>query len=100
MDEFDEMAHQLEKLVRDPLADAVRGSVLVISVSEPVGRARYQACQLDVVASAEGVPATRVTTEVVTSRQFWPEVGAVLPARVSVSDPHCIEIDWDALAKK
>ncbi|MGZ0713169.1 hypothetical protein ACWPKO_33020 (plasmid) [Coraliomargarita sp. W4R53] len=100
MDEADEMAHLLERFVRDPMADAVQGSVRVTSVTERVSKARYQTCELEVIARAPGVADTAVTTEVVTSRRYWPVVGAVLPARISVSDPEHLEIDWDALANQ
>ena len=99
MDEIENFAAQLEKLTGDPLADAVRGHVMIASVSEPIGRARYQACTLEVVAEAPGIEPVRVTTEVVTSRKHWPRVGEVLPARISTSQPERMDIDWDALAR-
>lgn len=99
MDEIDDIAQQLEKLTSDPLADAVAGTVTVVSASEPVGRARYQECTLELRPSAPGVADTVIHSAVVTSRRYWPRVGAVLPARVSVSDPQHIDVDWDALAR-
>lgn len=99
MDGADEVANALERLTADPLTDAVRGTVRVLDASEPEGRARYQECRLELLAEAPGVPPTRVETAVVTSRRYWPRVGAVLPARVSVSDPSVVDVDWDALAR-
>lgn len=99
MDEIENFAAQLEKLTGDPLRDAVPAQVLIVSVSEPVGRARYQACTLEVLAEAPGIEPVRVSTEVVTSRGHWPQVGAVLPARISASQPRRMDIDWDALAR-
>lgn len=96
----DEAAEMLEKITRDPLADAVRGTVRVVSASERVGRARYQACELEVITTTEGIPETRVHTEVVTSAKYWPRVGSTLPALISPSDPTHIEVDWDALARQ
>lgn len=99
MNEIENFAAQLEKLTGDPLADAVAGHVTITSVSEPRGRARYQACTVEVeVAPVDGAP-VRATTEVVTTRQNWPRVGQVLPARISASQPDRMDIDWDALAR-
>lgn len=98
MSEIENFARQLEKLTGDPLADAVNGTVMIVSVSEPVGRARYQACSLEVLAEAPGIEPVRVATEVVTSRRHWPRVGQTLPARISVTQPQNVDIDWDALA--
>ena len=94
----DEAARMLEKHTRDPLDDAVRGTVRVVSASDRVGRARYQACQLEVVTTTDGIPETRISTEVVTSAKYWPRVGSILPALISPRDPTRIEITWDALA--
>lgn len=96
----DDAAEMLEKITRDPLADAVRGAVRVVSASERVGRARYQACELEVVTTTGGIPETRISTEVVTTAKYWPRVGSTLPALISRSDPSRIEIDWDALARQ
>lgn len=95
----DDAATQLERLTGDPIADAVSGSVVVISVSERRGRARYQECRLDVSVDAPGIEPITVTLEVVTTARSWPVVGAVLPARVSRSQPSRIDVDWDALAR-
>ncbi|MEV8359502.1 hypothetical protein [Microbacterium sp. NPDC076895] len=96
----EEAAHMLEKYTGDPLADAVRGTVRVVSASDREGRARYQACQLEVVTTTAGIPETRISTEVVTSAKYWPRVGSTLPALISPSDPTHIEINWDALARQ
>ena len=94
----EEAAQLLEKYTGDPLADAVRGTVRVVSASDRVGRARYQACQIEVVTTTTGIPETQVSTEVVTSAKYWPRVGSTRPALISRSDPSRIEINWDALA--
>ncbi|MDE0547063.1 hypothetical protein [Microbacterium sp. C7(2022)] len=99
MSEIDDITHQLEKLLADPMADAVSGHITIVAASAPTGRSRYQECALEVIARAPGVPDTTVHTAVVTSRKYWPTVGAVLPARVSVSAPENIDVDWDALAR-
>ena len=99
MNWIDEAAAQLEQLLADPLKDAVRGSVRVVSASAPTGRSPYQECRLDVIVEAPGIPETNVRTEAVVSRRHWPEPGLVLPARISRSHPETFEIDWDSLAR-
>lgn len=99
MSEIDDITHQLEKLVGDPMADAVSGHVTVVAASEPEGRARYQECALELLVSAPEIDDVTVRTAVVTTRHHWPAVGAILPARVSASSPTNIDVDWDALAR-
>lgn len=93
------MARQLERMMGDPIADAVPGTVLIVSVSEPTRRWGYQACQIEVVPDAPGVEPVRVATEVVTTRKNWPKLGGILPARISTTHPERMEINWDALAR-
>ena len=93
------MARQLERMMGDPIADAVPGTVLIVSVSEPTRRWGYQACQIEVVPEAPGVEPVRVATEVVTTRKNWPKLGGILPARISTTHPERMEINWDALAR-
>ena len=99
MDEIENMARQLERMMGDPIADAVPGTVLIVSVSEPTRRWGYQACQIEVVPDAPGVEPVRVATEVVTTRKNWPKLGGILPARISTTHPERMEINWDALAR-
>ena len=99
MDETENMARQLERMMGDPIADAVPGTVLIVSVSEPTRRWGYQACQIEVVPDAPGVEPVRVATEVVTTRKNWPKLGGILPARISTTHPERMEINWDALAR-
>ena len=98
--ELDQAAAWLEQITRDPMADAVAGSVRVVAASEPQGRARYQECAVDLIADAAGVDAAAVATAVVLPRTVWPRVGDVLPARISVSDPQHLEVDWNALTRR
>ena len=93
------MARQLERMMGDPIADAVLGTVLIVSVSDPTRRWGYQACQIEVVPDAPGVEPIRVATEVVTTRKNWPKLGGILPARISTTHPERMEINWDALAR-
>jgi hypothetical protein len=100
VDEIENMARQLERMIGDPIADAVPGTVLILSVSEPTRRWGYQACQIEIVPDAPGVEPVRVATEVVTTRKNWPKVGGILPARISTTRPERMEINWDALARR
>ena len=99
MDEIENMTRQLERMLGDPIADSVKGTVLIVSVSEPTRRWGYQACQIEIVPDAPGVEPVRVATEVVTTRKNWPKVGGILPARISTTHPERMEINWDALAR-
>ncbi|GAA1953446.1 hypothetical protein [Microbacterium aquimaris] len=99
MDGVESAAEQLERLIGDPMAGAVRGTVTVITVSAPEGRARYQECALALRAEAEGLAAEIVETVAVIDRRHWPRIGAVLPARISRTHPGTVEVDWDALSR-
>ncbi|WP_431778710.1 hypothetical protein [Microbacterium aurantiacum] len=99
MDEWDEMAQWLEKATKDPMADAVRGRVTVVSVSEPQGRARYQECRVELRAEAAGIPQRTVSTEAVFPKNRWPKPGDVHAARISPSHEDAIEVDWDTGAR-
>ncbi len=99
-DEWEQVAHALERITRDPLADADDGAVRVVGITDPAGRRRYQEATITVVPIVAGVAGERLTmTEMVFDRRYWPAEGRVLPARISRSDPSVIEVDWDALAR-
>lgn len=98
--ELDRVASWLEKVTRDPLADAVRGRVRVVSASEPAARGRYQECDLELVAEADGIPPTVVRQQLVFPRKVWPRAGDVVPARISRSRPDVFEADWDRLTRR
>ncbi len=87
----------LEKITRDPLADAVRGRVRIVAVTAPDGRGRYQECVVDMIAEGPGIAATPVQQHVVFARTRRPTPGLVLPARISVSAPANLEVVWEAL---
>ena len=99
MDEIEQMAEQLERMMGDPIGTSVRGLVHIVSASEPEGRGRYQECQLELMTDAAGVPQTLVRTSVVTTRKTWPKVGGTLPARISTINPQRVDVDWEALAR-
>ncbi len=99
MSDLDDFAHALEKLTGDPMAESVAGTVTVVSASDPAPRGRFQECALELLVEALGVDDRIVRTAVVTRPQSWPRIGQVLPARVSVSHPGAIDVDWDALGR-
>lgn len=92
-----QMTEWLERLSRDPLADAVRGRIRVVSTTDAVGRRRYQECRITATAEGPGIAPTPIVLEVVIDRRHWPQRGQVLPARISVSDPTAVDVFWDAL---
>ena len=98
-DWVDDAAEQLEKLTGDPMAGAARGTVTVLTVSAPDGRARYQECRLRLRATGADVADAIVETAVVVDRRHWPRVGAALPARISRTHPGTVDVNWDALAR-
>ena len=99
--ELDRAARWLEKLTRDPLADAVAGRVQVRSASAPRPRGRYQECALELDVAADGIPAgTVIAHRAVFSRDRWPREGDVLPAQISRSRPELVEIDWERLTPR
>lgn len=95
----DDAAAQLERILHDPMADAVRGVAAVVAVSEPSGRGRYQEATIELEVSAPGVAPTRVTTTGVFAAKSWPAVGFRAPAVVPRSDPAALEVDWSGLAR-
>ena len=95
----DEAAEGLERLTLSPMADAMRGSLTIVSLSEPTGRSRYQTCIMRVLLQAPGLEPETMTTEVVLDRRHWPEPGTVLRARISKRQPRMLDVDWDALAR-
>lgn len=99
VDGADDIARALQRLTADPLADAVSGAVIVVSVSEPAPKGRYQECRLELVTEAPGVAPATVTTSVVTRPKHWPRPGMRLPAQISASRPSIVDVDWDALAR-
>ncbi|MEZ3162226.1 hypothetical protein AB1K54_17060 [Microbacterium sp. BWT-B31] len=99
MGELDDAARWLERVTGDPMADAVRGRARVTDASPPAGRGRHQECRVTLEVEADGVSARAVEQVVVLDRRYWPVVGTALPARVSLSHPDAVEVDWDALGR-
>ncbi|MFT4210730.1 MAG: hypothetical protein QM626_02560 [Microbacterium sp.] len=94
----DEAAEQLEKLLHDPMAAAVRGTVEITAISAPAPRGRYQEASVELRAWAPGVAPVTVRTTVVLPARDWPVVGTRLPAAIPPAEPAELEVDWSRLA--
>jgi Short C-terminal domain len=79
------------------MSDPVRGTAQVVSCSANRGRGVYQACHLELVVQAEGVPATAVQEETLVHRSKWPFPGMTLPATIDRANPTNVKIAWDEL---
>lgn len=90
----------LEKITRDPLADAVPGRATVVAASAPAPRGRYQECTLDLTVDADGIPPTAVRQALVFPVKRWPRAGDTVPARISRSRPEVFDADWDRLSPR
>lgn len=101
MEDWEEgAAETLERLTGSPMADAVHGTIRIVALSEPKGRSRYQACEMDLILEGPGLDSEPLTTEVILDRRYWPTVGMVLRARISHRQPRMIDVNWDALASE
>jgi hypothetical protein len=95
----EEAAENLERLTGSPMADAFHGTIRIVSLSEPKGRARYQACDMELIVEAPELEPEPLSTEVILDRRYWPKAGMVLRARISQGRPRMIDVNWDALAR-
>jgi hypothetical protein len=96
----EDAAESLERLTGSPMADALHGTIRILSLSAPEGRRRYQTCTMELELRADGIDAETITTEVVLDRRYWPTAGMVLRARISRRRPRLIDVNWDALARE
>ena len=78
-------------VIRDP----VRGTAEVVSCSDHRGRADLEKCRLQLVVTAEDVPATAVEQQAVVHRSRWPSPGMTLPATIDRANPSHVRIEWD-----
>lgn len=95
----DEAAETLERLTGSPMADAMHGTIRIVSLSQPTGRRRYQACDMELILEAPELEPEPLSTEVILDRRYWPVAGMVLRARISRRRPRMIDVNWDALAR-
>ena len=101
MEDWEEgAAEALERLTGSPMADAIAGTIRIVSLSPPKGWLRYQACEMDLILEGPGLDREPLTTEVILDRRHWPTVGMVLRARISQRQPRMIDVNWDALANQ
>jgi hypothetical protein len=89
----------LKKFFSDPMADAVKGTAKILSVSEPVGRAPFSKCVLEVLAEAPDIEPRTVSFEAVLRVKHWPRVGMVVPARIPPGRPDLVALNLDAFAR-
>lgn len=99
MEEWEEgAAASLERLTGSPMADALQGTIRIVSLSQPKGWLRYQSCDMELILEGPGLDSEPLTTEVILDRRYWPKPGMVLRARISRRKPRMIDVNWDALA--
>jgi hypothetical protein len=89
----------LKKFFSDPMADAVKGTAKILSVSEPVGRAPFSKCVLEVLAEAPDIEPRTVSFEAVLRVKHWPRVGMVVPARIPPGRPDLVALNLDAFTR-
>jgi len=77
--------------IRDP----ARGTAEVVSCSDHRGRADMEKCRLQLVVTAEDVPATAVEQQALVHRSRWPSPGMTLPATIDRANPSNVRIEWD-----
>ena len=83
----------------DPMADAVKGTATILSVSEPVGRAPFSKCVPEVLAEAPNIEPRTVSFEAVLRVKHWPRVGMVVPARIPPGRPDLVSLSLEAFAR-
>lgn len=77
------------------MSDPVPGVAQVISASAHRGRGVYQNCRMQLVVSADGVPATPVEVHEIVHNQRWPMPGTALPVTVDRANPSNVKVHWD-----
>ena len=82
-----------------PMADAIHGTIRIVSLSQPTGRGRYQASDMELILEGPDLEPEPLSTQVILDRRYWPVAGMVLRARISTRRPRMIEVNWDALAR-
>jgi len=77
------------------MKDPVRGSAQVVACSRITQAAVASNCVMNLVVSADGIPATPVEHECMCRQDRWPQPGQVLPVTVDRADPTRLRIEWD-----
>ncbi len=77
------------------IENGVRGTAQVVSCSGYRGRGIWQACHLQLVVQADGIPATAVEVQTLAHNQRWPMPGMTLPVTIDPTNPQDVRIEWD-----
>jgi hypothetical protein len=77
------------------MKDPVRGTAQVVACSRVTQTATMSNCAMNLVVSADGMPATPVEHETMVRQDRWPYGGQVLPVTVDRADPTRLRIEWD-----
>jgi hypothetical protein len=78
------------------MKDPVEGTAQVVSATMPTRNAVTFTGTLELVVSADGVPATAVShTNTFARDSHWPMAGQEIPVTVDRADPQQIKIHWD-----
>jgi len=78
------------------MTDPVRGQAHVVACSGFNSEGSIWAkCRMQLVVSAEGVPATSLDEHMLVHRSKWPSAGITLPITVDRANPRKVKIEWD-----
>src|SRR5690349_24405356 len=77
------------------MKDPVRGTAQVVACSRITQAAVSSNCVMNLVVSADGIPATPVEHECMCRQDRWPRAGQVLPVTVDRADPTRLKVEWD-----
>ena len=85
-------------LLKKKMQDPVRGSAQVVSASECWPGASSGQGSMELVVSAEGIPATPVRHSGWYKASRWPMPGQTLPITLDRANPQRIKIHWDEVS--
>jgi hypothetical protein len=84
-----------DKLRARRMRDPVRGQAQVVDSGRWGAPATWQNCRMQLVVTADGLPATHVQHNDVVPGDKLPTVGSTLPVTVDRADPRRVKILWD-----
>ena len=79
------------------MKDPVRGTAQLVACSRWSQPAVASNIVMNLVVSADGMPATPVEHECMCRQDRWPRVGQILPVTVDRADPGRLRVEWDEL---
>lgn len=79
------------------MKDPVRGTAQIVACSRWSTPAVASNLVMNLVVSAEGMPATPVEHECMCRQDRWPHASQVLPVTVDRADPSRLRVEWDEL---